>query len=101
MWFADEELVRQTALKTREVSGTSVLKADNWRRILISQNFGNSNLNLHETITKCNKMLCTEKWDLQGVSALMASHLIPLDKKPGLRPAGIGEVLKETIRNHK
>ena len=39
----------------------------------------------------------TEFVDPQGVEALVANRGIPLDKYPGLRPVGIGEVKRRVI----
>ena len=85
-------------MKTRGGSGPSGLDADGWRRILISQNFGKSNGDLRKAIARCIKKLCIERCNNQEVSALMASRLLPLDKNPGLRPIGVGEVLRRIIR---
>ena len=36
--------------------------------------------------------ICTEAVHPDGLSVFVACHLIPLDKQPGVRPIGIGEV---------
>ena len=61
----DEESMRQAALKTRVGSGPSGLDFDDWRSILISQNFGKSKSGLQKVIARCIKVLCTEKHDPQ------------------------------------
>jgi hypothetical protein len=38
------------------------------------------------------KKICTE--DIDNVEAFLACRLIPLDKNPGLRPIGVGEVIR-------
>ena len=41
--------------------------------------------------------LCTEAVHPDGLSAFVACRLIPLDKQPGVRPIGIGEVPRRII----
>ena len=41
--------------------------------------------------------LCTEVHSSKSLNPLMSSRLIPLDKSPGLRPIGIGEVPQRMV----
>ena len=43
------------------------------------------------------RRLATEHVDPTGLSALINNRLIPVDKDPGVRPLGIGEVLRQII----
>ena len=44
------------------------------------------------------KKLCSEELsDPNSVEALMSCRLIPLGKNPGVRPIGIGELLRRII----
>ena len=82
------------------------IDADGWRRILLGKSFGNSSSNLCQAIANVTKKLCTQ--ECQNIDALLASRLIPLNKNPGLRPIGVGEILRRiidkavvsTTRNH-
>ena len=55
------ELVPKAALKAKRGSGPSGMDADRWRSILLSNNFGNSPMDLCKAIAKVIKKLCTEK----------------------------------------
>ncbi len=43
------------------------------------------------------RRLATEKFDPISLEAFLASRLIPLDKCPGIRPIGIGEIPRRII----
>ncbi len=43
------------------------------------------------------RKLCCGYVDPVGVSALVASRLIALNKDPGVRPIGVGEVVRRVI----
>ena len=89
----DEEMIRKAAIKTKGGSGPSAMDADGWRRILCSNNFGDANVDLRKAIANFIKKICTEKVSAVSIEAFVACRLIPLDKNPGLRPIGVGEIL--------
>ena len=96
----DEEMVKKAALHTKGGSGPSGLDADGWRRILASNQYGTLNVDLRRAFSEDIKMLCVQKIEIDqqhnttSLEALIACRLIPLDKNPGLRPIGVGEVLR-------
>ena len=76
-------------------SRLSGLDADGWRTILASRAFVTTTLDLRKTLAQLIKKLCVE--ELKSASSskpFVACRLIPLDKKPGLRPIGVGEKLR-------
>ena len=92
------ELIQSVALKTNGAAGPSLLQADEWRRILGSKLHGQHGTDLSKSISLLAKTLCTEELkDPESLSALMGNRLIPLNKNPGLRPIGIGEVVRRII----
>ena len=111
----DDEMVKQAAIKTKGGSGPSGMGADGWQRILASNNFGSASQDLRKAFAEMIKKICTQKIetenDATALEAFLACRLIPLDKNPGLRPIGVGEVLhriagkvvmkvlKEDVRN--
>ena len=88
------EDIRKAAIKTKGGAGSSGMDADGRRRILVSNNFGNSSNDLCKAFAEVLKKLCTEKNLSLSLESFLACRLIPLDKNPGLRPIGVGEVLR-------
>ena len=101
----NEKTILKAALRTKGAAGPSDADADGWRRILVSKNFGKHGINLRSSIAKMTRVLCTEELQINGnankettsIEAYTACRLIPLDKNPGVRPIGIGEVLRRII----
>ena len=91
------DLIRRSAMRTNGGAGPSGLDGDGWRRIITSNCFGTASTDLCTSIANLTKKVCTEIHSSKSLEPLMASRLIPLDKNPGLRPIGIGEVLRRII----
>ena len=85
-------MVRDAIEKTRGSAGPSGLDADGWRQILMSGNFGSSGEDLRKAIADMTKRLCRDN-TVKHLEAFLACNLIPLDKQPGVRLTGIGEIL--------
>ena len=92
----NSEMVKDAMKRTKGAVGPSGMDADGWRRILISGNFGNVGEELRKSIAEMAKRLC-QKRSANYLAAFLACRLIPLDKQPGVRPIGIGEVLRPVI----
>ena len=56
--YFKEDLVKKAAIKTKEGCGPSGFDADNWRRILTSNQFGSNPLDLRTPIANLAKSLC-------------------------------------------
>ena len=65
-----------------------------WHRILTSLAFGTAKVDLHKTFAQIIKKLCVEEYEsTSSLESFVTCRLIPLDKKPGLRPISVGEAL--------
>ena len=91
----DAALIKKVACQTQGSAGPSGLDAYAWKRTCTA--FGNASNNLCQALAEVAKKLCTTSVDSQGLSALVACRLIPLDKCPGVRPIGIGETARRII----
>ena len=81
-------------------SGPSKFDADDWKRILATKIYSadSEGKDVCDSIARMARQLRTEDTlDPESISAALACRLIPLDKNPGLRPIGIGEVLRRLI----
>lgn len=80
--------------------GPTQVDSEIWRHLLCSKAYGNAPTDLCQSIADLTKRLCTENIDPSCLTEFLANRLIPLDKgdtkdgKPGVRPIGIGEVLR-------
>ena len=81
----DSKMVRDAIIKTRGFAGPSGLDADGWCRI--------SGEDLRKAIADMTKRLCQDN-TVKHLEVFLACRLIPLDKQPGIRPTGIGKVLR-------
>ena len=68
------------------------MDANGWRRILISGNFKNVGEDFRKSTAEMAKRLCANY-----LATFPGCRLIPLDKQPGVRRIGIGEVLRRVI----
>jgi hypothetical protein len=89
------DLIRSSALHTRGSGGPSGADADQWRQMCCS--FQEASSNLCNAIAAVARRLATQVVNSDVLGALLANRLIPLDKSPGIRPIGIGEVLRRII----
>ena len=93
----DADLIFKSAKLTKGSSGPSGLDSDIWRRILCSKSFGQVSSDACDSIARACRRLCTEHVDPLPIAPLLNCRLIPLDKNPGVRPIGIGEVLRRIM----
>lgn len=89
------EQIRRLARQINGSSGPSGLDADAWRRLLTC--FGTASNRLCVALACVGRCLCTENLQPDDLAAFTAARLIPLDKKPGVRPIAVGEVYRRII----
>ena len=68
---------------------------DEWRRWM--SNFNQSSTSLCRTVARLAVRIATEDIDKEALKPLNAYRLIPLAKNLGVRPIGVGEVLRGII----
>ena len=87
--------IHTAALKTNGSHGPSNLDAAAWRRMCCS--FKGSSQELCEAVAKVARRLAGSPLDPHPIQALIASRLVALNKCPGIRPIGVGEVSRRII----
>ena len=80
---------------TQGVAGPSGIDAAGWLRLCTS--FGKESTDMCNAIAAVAHRLSTDYVDPSGLQAFLVCRLIPLDKRPGVRPIGICEVLRRII----
>ena len=82
------------AIDTKGGSGPSGIDADGWKKILVSKVYGDMGEYLRKAFSKFIIKTCTTDITDSSLEAYIACRLVPLDKNPGLRPTGVGEILR-------
>ena len=93
----NEVLIHKAALQTRGAAGPSQFDADQFRRVLCSNHFKSEGKDLRDQIATFARKIASETLDPDSLDAYVACRLIPLNKNPGIRPIGIGEVLRRIV----
>ena len=93
----DEQMIYKAVSQTKGAGGPSQLDAEQYRHILTSNKYKKENKELRTQISILARSIATEVLDPNSLQSLVACRLIPLDKNPGVRPIGIGEVLRRII----
>ena len=91
----DGQLIRGMALRTDGTAGPSGMDAAAWKRMCTS--FNTASNELCDAMAAMARKLCSKYVDPRGISAFVACRLIALDKRPGVRPIGIGETARRII----
>ena len=89
------ESIRTAALHTQGAAGPSGLDAHSWRCLCTA--FGQKSNDLCAALAFVVRRISTTFVDPSTLQAYINCRLIPLDKHPGVRPFGIGEVVRGII----
>ena len=87
----DAEFIRKAALRTNGGAGPSGADASFWKRICTSFQLPSDDL------CASLALVATTYVDPNGLGSFTACRLIALDKMPGVRPIGIGEVSRRIV----
>ena len=90
-------MILKVAQQTRGAGGPSHCDAQQYRDILPSNKYKAEGKRLREEIANLAKKVASKIIDPATLEALTSCRLVPLDKCPGIRPIGIGEVLRRLI----
>ena len=86
------ELVKKCALRTRGSAGVSQQEDELWHKMVTGYKDSSSSLCNAVAVLTCR--LATECVDPKGLEALLANRGIAINKCPGLRPVGVGEMVR-------
>ena len=89
------EAILDAVLNTQGAAGPSGMDAASWRRICTA--FHGASNDLCDALAGCARRLASSYVDPASLDAFLACRLIPLDKQPGVRPIGVGEVVRRII----
>ena len=89
------EAIKIAANNTQGAAGPSGVDAYGWRRFCSS--FKSASADVCNALNGVARHLCTSRVNPEGLSGFVAFRLVPLDKNPGARPIGIGEMPRRII----
>ena len=88
-------LIHHIALRINGAAGPSGMDAAGGRRLLSS--IRKESADLHEAMAMVVRHICQQFVDPTGLDAFTACRQVALDKCPGIRPVGMGEVVRRII----
>ena len=89
-------MIQSAARLTKGAGGPSQMDTQLYRHMLLSTKYKKEGKDLREEIANLAKKLASSFIDPK-IEALTSCRLIPLNKNPGIRPIGIGEILRRLI----
>ena len=89
------DLIKKCCLRTKGGAGISQQEDVLWHKM--TTGFKDASTNLCAAIALVARRLATEYVDPRGIACLLANRGIAIDKCPGFRPIGVGEVLRRVI----
>ena len=90
----DEKMIFDAATRTKDSARPSGMDAELYQRILCSKNFRAEGKVLREEIAVFTRNLLRIAYHPALLEGYTSSRLIPLDQNAGIRPIGVGEVLR-------
>ena len=91
----DGDLIKRCALRTRGGAGVSQQEDLLWHKMTTA--FQATSTGLCNSVAALARRLASEYVDPKGLEALLANRGIAIDKCPGLRPVGVGEILRRLV----
>ena len=88
-------MIHEPTLRTDGAAGPSSLDASAWKRLCCS--FRNTSVDLCDALTLLARRICSSYVDPVALRPFTACRLIALNKCPGVRPIGIGEIVRRII----
>ena len=93
----DATAIHKAAKKVNGAAGPSGGDASLWHRLLCSKQFKKKPTDLCQALAVLARKLNTEVISPQHLRGFVAGRLIPLDKQPGVRPIGVGEIPRRIV----
>ena len=91
----DGEMIRKHTLRTTGGAGISQQEDNLWHKMITAHK--ESSASLANSLAAVARRLSTEYVDPMGLEALLANRGIAIDKCPGFRPVGVGEIARRII----
>ena len=91
----DGELIRKNTIRTSGSAEVSQQEDNLWHKMV--SNHKESSVALTNAIASVARRLSTEFVDTSALEALLANRGVAIDKCPGLRPVGVGEMVRRII----
>ena len=89
------ELIRKCTLRTRGSAGISQQEDTLWHKMVSS--FNTTSSSLCNAVAALATRYASQYVDPKGLMPLLANRGIAIDKCPGLRPVGVGEILRRIL----